>query len=32
MKDMSDGLGCLLAAIGAAIVLWALQGFPGLAG
>jgi hypothetical protein len=26
----SEGLGCILAAIAAAIVIWALSGFPGL--
>lgn len=28
-KDASEGIGCLFIAIAIAIILWALQGFPG---
>jgi hypothetical protein len=29
-KDIGEGIGCLLLCIGAAIIIWALSGFPGL--
>lgn len=29
-NEVGEGLGCLLVAIGIAIIIWALKGFPGL--
>ena len=30
LKNLSEGLGCLLISIGIAVIIWALAGFPGL--
>ena len=29
--DIGEGIGCLLVAVSLAVMIWALQGFPGLA-